>query len=197
MAAMCERAMKIGLPALVFTDHLELTPWAIDKADLLEHLRPLVDDAGVLNPDPFDSEGYFDSIERCRHRFPGLRILTGVEFGQPHLDQARARQVVDLDGPDRVNGSLHTLAVTDDANAARSEPITLYRTWPADRVVRAYLTEALRMIAGSDVFTVPAISTMPSGTGPPSATDRSTRTSFKTSSGRSCVRSPTRAGRWS
>ena len=36
---------------------------------------------------PHDVDGYLDSIGRSRHEFPDLRVLTGVEFGQPHLDR--------------------------------------------------------------------------------------------------------------
>lgn len=154
MVDMCERAVKIGLPALVISDHLELRPWSMAKEDLLEHLRPLVDGTGVLTVDPLDFDGYLDSVQRCRHRFPDLRILTGVEFGQPHLDKARARELIDLDDLDRINGSLHTLPGDDDAGAARTEPVTLYRIWPPERVVRTYLAEALTMIIQSQAFSV-------------------------------------------
>ena len=53
-----------------------------------------------------------------------------------------------------MNGSLHTIPVNDDPGAARSEPYTLYRRWPADKVVRTTLAEVPRMLAGSSVFTV-------------------------------------------
>jgi hypothetical protein len=35
MQAMCRRALKIGLPALAFTEHLDITGWVIDPEDLL------------------------------------------------------------------------------------------------------------------------------------------------------------------
>lgn len=154
MVEMCERAIAIGLPALTFTDHLELSPWAMPKEDLLEHLWPLVDESGVITVDPFDIDGYLDSVDRCRHQFPQLRILTGVEFGQPHLDESAARQLVDLDALDRINGSLHSIAVNDSPDSIRSEPITLYRAWSPERVVRTYLTEALAMVSRSLAFSV-------------------------------------------
>jgi histidinol-phosphatase (PHP family) len=154
MEAICRRAVQIGLPALAFTEHLDLTSWAIEPEDLPDRLRPLVAENGVLTPPRLEAEGYFDSIERCRSRFPELQILTGVEFGQPHLDEVRARQVIDLDALDRVNGSLHTIPVTDEPDSVRSEPYTLYRQWPADQVIRAYLAEVPRVVAGSSVFTV-------------------------------------------
>ena len=89
---MCRRALKIGVPALAFTEHLDLTGWIIEQEDLLDHLRPLVDDDGLLSPEPLDVAGYLDSVDRCRRQFPELRILSGVEFGQPHIDAAKARQ---------------------------------------------------------------------------------------------------------
>ena len=146
--------MQIGLPALAFTEHLDVTGWLIEPEDLPDRLRPLISDDGVLTPPLLSAEGYLDSVARCRGKFPELRILTGVEYGQPHLDEAHARQVIDLDALDRVNGSLHTIPVTDEPGAARSEPSTLYRRWPADQVVRTTLAEVPRMLAGSSEFTV-------------------------------------------
>ena len=78
--------MEVGLPALAFTEHLDLTGWVIDPEDLLDHVRPLVDDNGLLIPEPLDVAGYLESVERGRRQFPELRILSGVEFGQPHID---------------------------------------------------------------------------------------------------------------
>ena len=51
----------------------------------------------------------------------------GVEFGQPHIDADKARQLLDLSALDRVNGSLHTLPISEESGALRYEPITLYR----------------------------------------------------------------------
>jgi histidinol-phosphatase (PHP family) len=154
MEAMCRRALKIGLPALAFTEHLDLTGWVIDPEDLLDHLRPLVGDNGLLLPEPLNVAGYLDSVGRCRRQFPELRILSGVEFGQPHIDADRARQLLDLSALERVNGSLHTLPISNESGALRCEPITLYRQWPAERVIWEYLAEARRMIAGSDIYDV-------------------------------------------
>jgi histidinol-phosphatase (PHP family) len=154
MESMCRRAVQIGLPALAFTEHLDVTSWPIEPDDLPERMRPLISEDRVLTPPLLDAEGYLDSVDRCRHTFPELRILTGVEHGQPHLDEARARQVIDLDALDRVNGSLHTIPITDEPGSVRSEPYTLYRLWPADKVLRENLAEVPRMLAGSSVFTV-------------------------------------------
>jgi histidinol-phosphatase (PHP family) len=154
MDSMCRRAVQIGLPALAFTEHLDVTSWTIEPEDLPDRLRPLVGENGILTPPLLDAEGYLDSVERCRREFPELHILTGVEFGQPHLDEARAREVIDLDALNRVNGSLHTIPITDEPGSIRSEPCTLYRSWPADDVVRSYLAEMMRMINAGGTFAV-------------------------------------------
>jgi hypothetical protein len=46
--------------------------------------------AGGRRPPPLDVEGYLACVQRCRDRFPGLRILTGAELGEPRLRQRQA-----------------------------------------------------------------------------------------------------------
>jgi histidinol-phosphatase (PHP family) len=155
MELMCRRAVQIGLPALAFTEHFDFTSWALTPKDQLpDSWGALVSENLVLAPPPLDVEGYLESIERCRHEFSELHVLTGVEFGQPHLDEAPARQLTDLDALDRVNGSLHTIPTTDESGSLRSEPYTLYFLWPAADVVRRYLAEMIHMIATGGTFTV-------------------------------------------
>ncbi|WP_458683735.1 PHP domain-containing protein [Prescottella equi] len=151
MNLMCERALAIGLPAIVFTEHFDFdSTWRTEPDDLLPHQQHLLDSSGYLRPPPLDIAGYLNGIDRCRHRFPDLTILTGVEFGQPHLHAEHAAQLVDLSGLDRVNGSLHTLKVGED----RYEPNTLFRKWRPDEVINAYLDEIPQMVTGSDEFEV-------------------------------------------
>jgi histidinol-phosphatase (PHP family) len=152
MERSCAEAVRIGLPAVVFTEHLDLTGWRAAPEDFLEHLRPLIDEHATLRPPLLDVEGYLDRVERCRARFPELTVLTGVEFGQPHLDGAAAAALIDLSRLDRINGSLHTLPVGD----GRAEPVTLFREWPDPaEVIWAYLAEVPAMVDGGDfeVFT--------------------------------------------
>jgi len=149
MERTCARAVKIGLPVVVFTEHLDYDDrWRAEPQDVVDHLRPLIGPGGILTPPLLDLAGYLDCIGRCRRTFPELRILTGVEYGQPHLWDAHAAQLLDLSVLDRVNGSLHTLPIGAD----RSEPTTLYRLWPPERVIWQYLAEIPRMLAGSDAF---------------------------------------------
>lgn len=151
MVRTCERAVQIGLPALVFTEHFDFDDrWLAGHEDFPVANRDHINTAGYLVPPPLDVNGYFDAIDQCRRRFPQLRILTGVEFGQPHLFEDRARQLTDLECFARINGSLHTLQVGQD----RAEPVTLYRSWPPAEVIWAYLDEVPRMVSGSDAFEV-------------------------------------------
>ena len=155
MQRTCERALKIGLPAVIFTEHLDFDGWEIGPQDTIDAIRHLITPDGILDVPTLDVAGYLDSIDRCRRQFPSLQILTGVEFGQPHLFDTRAAALFDLAGLDlseldRVNGSLHTL----QNGAQRSEPITLFRLWPADQVMWEYLAEIPRMVAASDSFSV-------------------------------------------
>lgn len=152
MERICERAVKIGLPALAFTEHLDFDGWWVDPADPYnrDHYPDLITDEDILVPPPFDVDGYLASIDRCRHQFPDLQILTGVEFGQPHLFEEEAAQLLDLSSLDHINGSLHTL----QAEHHRVEPISLYPTWPADQVVWQYLSEIEDMVDSSAQFAV-------------------------------------------
>jgi len=166
MGRICERAVRIGLPAVVFTEHLDFEDaWRADDGDLGEHAQKYIDETGHVRLPPFDVDGYLDAIERVRGRYPELRILTGVEFGQPHLWDANARDILSTAMIDRVNGSLHMLPFalegepSDDHGVGaigpeRTEPTTLYRYWPAAEVMHAYLEEIPRMVAGSDSFAV-------------------------------------------
>ncbi|MFM2353578.1 MAG: hypothetical protein RLZZ608_984 [Actinomycetota bacterium] len=47
-----------------------------------------------------------------------LTIGSGIEFGQPHRHEGRARELIDLSRFDRIIGSLHTLGVDDEIRAA-------------------------------------------------------------------------------
>jgi histidinol-phosphatase (PHP family) len=152
MERTCAHAQRIGLPALVFTEHLDITGWTAVPEDFPEHERHLIDEQGLMQPPLLDVDGYLAGIEHCRRHFPDLQILTGVELGQPHLDGQAAGRLLDLTSLDRVNGSLHNLP----HRGGRSEPVTLFRelTDPA-AVIWMYLAEVPAMVDGGDfeVFT--------------------------------------------
>jgi len=142
MIRTCERAVELGIPAVVFTEHLDVSPWSVAGKELtgLDHIRRHVDVHHVLTPPALDVDGYLAAVAAARERFPRLRILTGIEFGQPHRATAPTAGSFD-----RVNGSLHTLRVGGED----LEPPGLFRMWPAERVMSEYFAELLRMIEGA------------------------------------------------
>ncbi|MGP9707915.1 PHP domain-containing protein [Brachybacterium sp. AOP42-C2-15] len=151
MEATCARAMRIGLPALFFTEHLDLEDaWFSDPADFGDHERHLLGPDGRVSVPRFDVDGYFESIDRCRVTFPELRIGTGLEIGQPHLRLEAVQQQLDLSRFDRLLGSLHTLEIEE----GRAEPDTLFRRLPADDVIRRYLAGVPALVAGDEPFEI-------------------------------------------
>jgi histidinol-phosphatase (PHP family) len=78
MEQTCAGAKTMGLPALVFSDQLDLTGWRLEADDVLEHLRELIAPHGVLTPPAMYLVGYLECVARCRQRFRDLRVLTGL-----------------------------------------------------------------------------------------------------------------------
>jgi histidinol-phosphatase (PHP family) len=155
MERSCERAVAIGLPAIAFTEHLDQTALTIssDAVDAFRaeaHLSSLIDDDGVLTPPAFDAAGYLESIERCRERFPDLRILSGLEIGEPHRHGAAVASVLASGTFDRILGSLHCLPIGDGF----AEPPGLYERRGAADVVRDYFLEIAELVSASEVFSV-------------------------------------------
>lgn len=87
MEASCRRALELGLPSIAFTEHA-------DFVQAFAEQRPL------------NAAGYLESVERCRSKFPGLRIVAGVELGEPHWFRAQVEELLTI-GFDRVLGSVH------------------------------------------------------------------------------------------
>ncbi|MGP3959951.1 PHP domain-containing protein [Nonomuraea sp. 3N208] len=152
MERSCAQAVAHGLPAIVFSEHLDHTVWtvALDALDPDHHLVALSTPEGQLTPPKFDAAGYLEAIERCREQFPGLRILSGLEIGEPHWHAEAAAKVLSVGRFDRVLGSLHCLP--DGEGFA--EPPGLYGHRAAAEVVREYLAEVARLVTQSDVFSV-------------------------------------------
>jgi histidinol-phosphatase (PHP family) len=147
MALSCEQALAIGVPSIAFTEHMEFTT-----------SRP-GDAIGALGPDhrwwnkirPIDVTGYLASIEECRQRYPDLRILSGVEAGEPHLFAQSAAATLAGHPFDRILGSLHAIECDGALVAADWH---LFRLLPAEDAMRRYFAEVVRLIEGSDLFQV-------------------------------------------
>jgi histidinol-phosphatase (PHP family) len=152
MERTCARAVELGLPAVAFAEHADYTPWVVSAGELdgYEHLQKFVTQAGTVAPPAMDLEGYLDCVQRCRDRFPNLRIISGVELGEPHWHTDAAAKLLAAGQFDRVLGSLHCLPVGQQF----AETASLYQDRPAADVVREYLAEIPRLISSSDAFAV-------------------------------------------
>ncbi len=154
----CRRASELGLPSIAFTEHVDLTPWAIPDAamnDLPQDLHRYLDDEQRLRAPEVDLDGYFESIDHCRSRFPELRILAGLEIGEPHWFPEVAAGLL-ASGPfQRVLGSLHSITID-------AEPRLIDEWFRTDMIdgereiaaVHQYLTEAIAMIESNSDFEV-------------------------------------------
>jgi histidinol-phosphatase (PHP family) len=152
MERTCARAVEMGLPAVAFTEHADYTSWTVRPGDLdgHDHLKAFVGPDGALSPPPMDLSGYLDCVQRCRDQFPGLRILSGVELGEPHRHRDVVARLLAAGRFERVLGSLHSLPVGHQF----FEPPNLYRERPAAEVIRDYLAEIPRLVMSSDAFAV-------------------------------------------
>ncbi len=151
MEQTCARAVAMGLPAIAFTEHVDYDDWVASLQDLHghEHLLPYYDD-GVLRPGQLDVEGYLESIETCRERFPSLRILSGVELGEPHQHSQQVQGLLSGGRFDLVLGSLHGLLI----DGRFTEVAQLFQAWEPDEVIRAYLLEVEHLVSECQSFSV-------------------------------------------
>lgn len=151
MRASCERAIEVGLPAIAFTEHVDHAAWrvAMDDLEADDHLAHLVRD-GQLHPPPFDATGYLQEIQECRERYPGLRILSGLEVGEPHRHPREVAALLAAGPFDRVLGSLHSLL----DGAVYAEPSGLYGHRDPAEVLRTYLAEVAVLVASDQPFEV-------------------------------------------
>jgi histidinol-phosphatase (PHP family) len=152
MERTCERAVQLGLPAVAFTEHADYTPWMVIPGELDGHdfLKAFVTPDGNLTPPPMDVQGYLESLQRCRDKFPDLRIIGGVELGEAHWHPEAVAGLLDAGQFERVLGSLHCLRLGDRF----AEPPNMFREFPAADVIRQYLAEVVTLTITSDVFTV-------------------------------------------
>jgi len=145
MIRACERAVADGIPAVAFTEHLDFTVWLDEDRATAEGLI----DRHPAQQTPIDVEAYFADLEECRDRFPDLRILSGVETGEPHLFAASIAGHLRQAPVDRVLGSLHSLS-----DQGRLVGVTRLLWSDPAGTMRRYLAELVDMIESSDVFQV-------------------------------------------
>ncbi|MEO6087730.1 MAG: PHP domain-containing protein [Umezawaea sp.] len=181
MERSCARAVDLGLPAIAFTEHGDLTTWTIGPAlvpRLPDRFRARLEPDGVLRPPDLDGTGYLAAVRRCRDLFPGLVIRSGIELSEPHWHADRVADLLSGNDFDRVLGSVHSIR-TPDGDAMVDD---LMMTRPAPETMRSYLAEVLRMVESCDAFQVLAhldyaVRSWPSDAGPydPSAFEEEIR----------------------
>lgn len=103
MIDLCETAVKLGLTEVAMTDHFEF-------------YTPDVDQSKGGKPVffyPFNQEyldRYFSLLQQCREALGDrLRILSGIEIGQPYVNPDYAREIMAHNSWDFVIGSVHKL----------------------------------------------------------------------------------------
>jgi histidinol-phosphatase (PHP family) len=164
MERSCARAVELGLPAIAFTEHVDHTVWRV-PLDTVDAADSFVSADGVVTPPEFDVSGYLEAIETCRERFPGIRVLSGIEIGEPHWHPRAIAKLLTAGSFDRVLGSQHCLPDGDGF----AEPPSLYRHRDPAGVVREYLAEVARLVEDSDKFSVMAHIDYPARYWPPAA----------------------------
>lgn len=132
MERTCERALEIGLPGVVFTEHSDFVHVFDDQRSL-------------------DVDAYLECIERCRRRFTDLRVLAGVEMGEPHWFPDAAQDVLARGRFDRVLGSVHC---TGTAGAAQDMSQAMPISEAPQETVRAYFAEVRRLVDSEQDFAV-------------------------------------------
>ncbi len=133
MARSCERAIEIGLPAIAFTEHA-------DWVTIHEGQHSV------------DVHGYLEAVERCRQQFKGLRILSGVELGEPHWFPDETAAVLAAGRLDRVIGSVHCARI-----GGRPVDASQFRGLPAGEAleaIREYFRELLALVESNQKFEV-------------------------------------------
>jgi histidinol-phosphatase (PHP family) len=144
MTRSCEQALAVGVPSVAFTEHMEFT--TSQPGDAIT-----MDQRWWKRIRPFDVDGYMAAVAACRERYPDLRILSGVEAGEPHLFAASATALMSGYSFDRVLGSLH--AVPCDGALVPADR-QLFSRMPVGDAMRLYFGEIVRLIEGSDLFEV-------------------------------------------
>lgn len=152
MREACAQAVQIGLPSIAFTEHVDFRRWGDGDG------RPgvVLEGEHRRGSRPVDVSGYLASVQECRERFPGLRVVSGIEAGEPHLFAGSVAAVL-ASGPfERVLGSLHSL-VDDGVLVPADRMGRIGRT----EVLHRYLAEVHTLVETSSVFEVLAHADFP------------------------------------
>jgi histidinol-phosphatase (PHP family) len=145
MELACERARDLGLPGLAFTEHVDFTSWGDGDESRLGTVGPRPRVA------PMNVEGYLADLARCRDLYPELRLLSGIEAGEPHLFAGSVAAVLAAGDFQRVLGSLHAIEYEGSLEYVDS---ALFAAVDPHALMRRYLTDMLDLIGSSSPFNV-------------------------------------------
>ncbi len=133
MSAMCEKALEKGLFYYTVSDHCECNKYQYV---------------------PSQESGYFEVVrkaweqmERCREAYPQLRLLKGIELGQPLEDPEAATDALSGRDHDFVLGSLHNVKGEEDFYHLGQEGLSQER---AQQLLTQYFEEAREMLSTGD-----------------------------------------------
>ncbi len=131
MAETCRKALDLGLTSIAFTEHAD---WVRGPGAVV------------------DLQAYVACVDRCRALFPDLRILSGVEMGEPHHHSEAARELLAGASFDRTLASVHCIR-WQDRTVDASEPGFL-QAEVVDAMFAAYLADTLAMVESDAAFEV-------------------------------------------
>lgn len=144
VSMMCEAGERAGLYAITITDHCECNFYQKDGYD--ESIR----------------RSYLETRQAAVSFYGKLRVLTGVELGQPLQDMSAAQDVLGSGDFDFVLGSVHNIAGYEDfyfLDYQKEEPEKLLALYldEVEKMVEwggfdslAHLTYPLRYIVGEN-----------------------------------------------
>jgi histidinol-phosphatase (PHP family) len=131
MELSCQWAIQVGLPSIAFTEHADWSRGPDAVVNLV---------------------GYLECVERCRAMFPGLKILTGIELGEPHHHPDAVRDILSLSRLDRVLGSVHFIEW--QGVAADASESGFLKPDSVREMFRSYLDDVKAMVESSVSFDV-------------------------------------------
>ena len=126
--------------------------WDWSQGHLPGHRWPVRVPVNPTRSGDLDIAGYWEAIDRCRAAFPGLRIESGVELGEPHLFPDQCARLLAHRPLDRVLGSMHTVVV-DGETVDISVPEALSPERAAPRF-RRYLIATRELVESGAPFAI-------------------------------------------
>src|SRR5262249_52241519 len=101
---------------------------------------------------PLDILGYHAEVQRCRALFPNLRILSGVELGEPHRYSRETAAILAVGRLDRVLGSVHCFEW--QGRMVDASQLASLRLTDVPDAVRVYFQELCALVGSAQPFEV-------------------------------------------